>query len=240
MKDKGNWLVIIAARGGSKGIKGKNIRDLCGKPLIAHSILQAKKWGKAAKIVCTTDSDEIASIAKEYGAEVPFRRPARISGDDAGKIDVLRHALTESEKYYKTKFDAVLDLDVTAPIRTVRDINNIIGIYRKKVPDCVFSVVKSRKNPYFNMVERQKDGTVAVCKKPLKKIRRRQDTPVVYDMNTSMYVYKRDFLLDTKNKMPYSKKTYVYEMPDVSAIDIDSEMDFRFIEFLVTKGLVKL
>lgn len=235
-----NILLTIAARGGSKGVKNKNIRNLRGKPLIAHSIEQAKRWGKAKAVVVSTDSDEIAGVARQYGADVPFARPAELATDTANKIEVLRHALVESEKHYGMKFDAVLDLDATAPIRTIEDIDNIVRLFEERKPDCAFSVVKSRKNPYFNMVETEPDGTVSVCKKVTAHPDRRQDAPSVYSMNTSLYVYKRDFLVDEGNKLPYDKKTIVYEMPEISAVDIDSELDLKYIEFLVNEGVVRL
>ena len=233
-------LATIAARGGSKGVKNKNIRNLLGKPLIAYTIEQVIKWGKFDKFIVSTDSRKIADIAGQYGAEVPFLRPAELATDTAGKLGVLRHALVESEKYYNIKFSILLDLDVTAPIRTVEDIDNIVELFKEKRPDCAFSVVKARRNPYFNMVEKKPDGTVKICKDFPVAITRRQDAPEIYDMNASLYVYDREFLLDTANKTLCSKKALIYEMGELSAIDIDREIDFKLVEFLVKEGIVKL
>ncbi len=233
-------LATVAARGGSKGVKNKNIRNLLGKPLIAYTIEQVVKWNKFDKFIVSTDSQEIADAARHYGAGVPFMRPIKLASDTAGKLDVLRHTLIEAEKYYGIKFDALLDLDATAPVRTVEDIENIVNIFKVKNPDCIFSVVKARRNPYFNIVEENEDGTVKVCKQFSKEICRRQDAPVVYEMNASMYVYDRRFLLDTSNKMPYSKKALIYEMEELSGFDIDSEIDFKFIEFLIKNDFVTL
>ncbi|MFH1772686.1 MAG: acylneuraminate cytidylyltransferase family protein [Candidatus Omnitrophota bacterium] len=233
-------LAVIAARGGSKGVKNKNIRPLLGKPLIACSIEQLKRWGKFEKFIVSTDSQEIASVAKEYGAEVPFMRPQELATDKSNKMDALRHAYVEAEKYYGVKFDALLDLDVTAPIRTVEDIENIVNLFKEKKADCVFSVVKAHRNPYFNMVEEQKDGSVKVCKSLVRDITRRQDVPLVYDMNASLYVYSREFLLNPDNKTPYSGKCYVYKMKDESATDIDREVDFKLIELLVREEIVRI
>src|SRR3989338_9811887 len=116
-----NILLTIAARGGSKGVKNKNIRFLAGMPLIAHTILQAKQWGKAAKIICSTDSKEIAEVARSYGALVPFTRPAELAQDTSGKIDCLRHALKTMEQMDQTKYDVLVDLDATAPLRKISD-----------------------------------------------------------------------------------------------------------------------
>lgn len=233
-------LAVVAARGGSKGVKNKNIRDLLGKPLIAYTIAQVIKWGKFDKFIVSTDSEEIAKVAKDYAAEVPFLRPPELATDTANKMDALRHAFIETQRHYNIKFDALLDLDVTAPARTIEDIENIVCLFKEKRPDCIFSVVKARRNPYFNMVEKQTDGIVRISKELPFKIIRRQDVPEVYEMNCSMYVYNKDFLLDAHNKIPYAKKSIVYEMPELSRIDIDTELDFKFVEFLIKEGLIKL
>lgn len=233
-------LATVLARGGSKGIPDKNIRPLAGKPLIAYTVDQMLRWGKFDKFIVSTDSEEIAEVSKALGADVPFRRPAELAGDSSGKLSALRHALTEAEKHYGTRFDAVLDLDVTAPVRTVEDIDNIVKLFVEKKADCVFSVIKARKNPYFNMVEEGSDGTVKVSKVPEEDVTSRQSAPEVYEMNASMYVYDRDFLLDPENNTPYARVAYAYEMSEPDATDIDSERDFKFLEFLIKEGAVKL
>lgn len=233
-------LLTIAARGGSKGVKDKNIRMLNGKPLIAYTVLQAIRWGKAHKIVCSTDAEAIASLAKEYGAEVPFRRPANLAGDATGKLDVIRHALQEVEAQTNEKYSIVVDLDVTAPIRTVEDIDNAVKLFKEKRPKTVFSVVPCRRNPYFNVVEINQAGYATLTKKLDRVIKSRQEAPRVYDMNASIYVYDRDYLLDPSAKSALSDQTLVYVMDEISTFDIDAEADFDFIEYLVTKGRVKL
>ncbi|MFH1581691.1 MAG: acylneuraminate cytidylyltransferase family protein [Pseudomonadota bacterium] len=233
-------LLTIAARGGSKGVKNKNIRDLCGKPLIAHSILQAKKWGKADKIICSTDSAEIASVAREYGAEIPFMRPDELATDTAGKLDVLRHALRSMEEISGDKFDVVIDLDATAPIRKISDIEGSYGLFVEKRPKSVFSVTPARKNPYFNMVEISPDGYAALVRNSGSTIKRRQDAPKVYDLNASIYVYGREYLLDQNTKTAISNKSLIKVMDELSAFDVDNETDFLFIEFLVSRGVVTL
>jgi CMP-N,N'-diacetyllegionaminic acid synthase len=235
-----NILTVIAARKGSKGVRDKNIRILGDKPLIVHTIDQVLAWGGYEKFIVSTDSEDIAGIASKYGAEVPFMRPSELATDDCGKIDVLRHALLESEKVYNAEFDALLDLDVTSPLRTVEDISRIVEIFRLERPDCVFSVVEARKNPYFNMVELREDGTAVLSKQLSRETLRRQDSPEVYEMNASMYIYDRGFILDANNRMPYSKKALVYKMDEISRVDIDSELDFKYIEFLIKEGLVRL
>lgn len=233
-----NLLITICAREGSKGVKGKNIRKLAGFPLIYYTIKQAKEWGKGENIIVSTDSPEIASVAKRYGAKVPFMRPKKFASDSAPKSEAIRHALLESEKFFKKTFDFVMDLDATAPIRKIEDLENAFKMFLKKKPKTLFSVVKAGRNPYFNMVEEDKKGRVHLSKKG--KFARRQDAPKVYDMNASIYIYRRDYLLDEKNTSPISDDSVAYVMDELSRTDIDSEIDFKFIEFLIKEKLIQL
>jgi len=233
-------LLTIAARGGSKGVKNKNIRPLCGKPLIAHTIDQAKRWGKADRIVCSTDSEAIAAIAREYGAEVPFMRPAELATDTAGKLAALRHALVGMEKLAGCRFDILVDLDATAPIRRISDIEGALQLFLDKKPKTVFSVVPSRKTPYFNMVEEGENGYVTLAKRLPGSVKRRQDAPAIFDMNASIYIYDRDFMLDECNISPISDRSLVWVMPEVSGHDIDTVDDFDFVEYLCSNGKVQL
>jgi len=233
-----NVLCTICARGGSKGVVNKNIKSLCGKPLIAHSIEQLTAWNhRPKKIIVSTDSKEIADVAIKFGADVPFFRPDYLATDAAPKIPVIRHAWQETEKIYNEKYDLVIDIDPTAPVRKLSDIDNVIEVYKKKHAWNVFSVVKARKNPYFNMVELTGDGVAQISKKMVSSIARRQDAPAVYDMNASIYLYSREFLCRDDLVSHFTEKTYVYEMDDISAFDIDREIDFKFIEFLAKEGI---
>ena len=233
-------LLTICARGGSKGVKDKNIRELCGIPLIGHTIRQAKRWGRAHRIICSTDSSQIAEVAKRYGAEVPFMRPAELATDTCGKIAVLRHALRTTEELTGEKFSILVDLDVTAPVRRIEDIEEAFQLFLKGRSDSVVSVTPARRNPYFNMLELQSDGYAAVVKKLQKPFVRRQDAPAVYDMNASIYVFHREYVLDEATTSSISKKTRVCVMEESSAFDIDSEMDFKLVEFMVSQKAVEL
>lgn len=235
-----NILVLIAARGGSEGVKGKNIRRLAGKPLIAHSILCAKAWPRATRVVVSTDSADIASVARDYGADVPFMRPAALATSTADKFQVIRHALVESERIFGEQFDLVVDLDATSPLRTIRDLDACLDLFERERPQTIFSVVKAHKNPYFNMVERGADGRVRLSKPLPANIHRRQDAPPAYAMNASIYLYDRQFLLDPKNVSPFSDHTLVHVMDDVAGFDVDREVDFQFLDFLVERGFVSL
>jgi len=225
-------LCTICARGGSKGVKNKNIKNLNGKPLISYTIEQAKKSGLFEHIVLSSDSDDIIEIAGNYGAEVFFKRDSKLADDKAGKLDVIKDALIKSEKYYNEKFDVVIDLDVTSPLREVRDIKKAYELFITKRYDNLFSVMPSRRSPYFNMVELA-DGKVKLIKELPNKVLRRQDAPKTYDMNASIYIWKREVLL--KNDTVFLDNTGIYVMPEERSIDIDSELDFEFVEFLIRK-----
>lgn len=238
-KNVNNILITICARGGSKGVKGKNVKLLNGKPLIYYTIKQALNWGKASKIVVTTDSKEIAEIAKSYGADVPFLRPKNLATDTAPTLPVLTHALLESEKIYKQKFDVIIDLPVTAPIRTTKDLENSYKLFKKKNPKNLVTVTPSHRNPYFNMLEVNKQGRVEYSKQG--NFTRRQDAPQVYDMNNSIYIYQSDYLRDEKSILnKISDNTVAYVMDPISAIDIDTETDFKVLESLVNENVVDL
>ena len=233
-----NLLITICARGGSKGVKGKNIRTLAGKPLIYYTIKQAKNWGKAKHIVVSTDSKEIAQTAKKYEAEVPFIRPQDLATDSAGKVAVVKHALITCEEIFREKYVAVMDLDVTSPVRRIEDLENAYKLFLEKRPRTLFSVVHSHRNPYFNMVEETLDKKVSLIKQG--NFTRRQDAPKVYDMNASIYIYDRRYLLDENDPSSISDNSIIYLMDEISRIDIDSELDFKFIEFLVKENIITL
>ena len=231
-------LLTIAARGGSKGVKNKNIRPLCGKPLIAFSIEQAKQWGKANHIIVTTDSEEIAGVARSFGAEVPFLRPSELATDFAGKVPALRHALVEMERLTGKNFDIIVDLDPTAPLRAPCDIEKCLQLFLDKKPKTLFSVVPAHKSPYFNMIEFSANGFAELSKSHSAPILRRQDAPSVYAMNASIYFYSRDYLINPENISAISDESICYVMSEMAAVDIDREVDFKFVEFLVREGII--
>lgn len=230
-----NILGTICARGGSKGVKNKNIRDLAGKPLIAHTVEYFKQWGKADKIVCSTDSEKIAEIAKKYGAEIPCMRPKELAADDTFKLDVLKHIVKFCEDEDGFEYDIIVDLDPTAPLRKKKYLDEAFKKFVENNVNNLYSVTRARKNPYFNMVELDEKGYAHLCKKS--NVVRRQDAQAVYEMNASIYIYKRDFLMKTNTL--HSNKTIIYEMPDVASTDIDSEIDFQYVEFLLKNEVFK-
>ncbi len=231
-------LITICARGGSKGVKGKNVKILNGKPLIYYTVKQAKEWGQGKHVIVTTDSEEIAKVARECGAEVPFLRPAEMATDTISKLPAIRHALKFSEELYKEKYDLVVDLDPTAPIRKTSDLENALNSFLEKLPKTLFSVVPAHRNPYFNMVEEDSEGKAHLIKTG--DFFSRQSAPKAYDMNASIYIYSRDFLMDETNMKPISDNSIIYIMDEISRFDIDAEVDFKFIEFLLKEGIISL
>lgn len=226
-------LCTICARGGSKGVKNKNIKELHGKPLIAYTIEQAKESGLFEHIVISTDSDDIAKVAQEYGAEVFFKRSSEMASDTAGKLDVIKDAFVRSEAFYQKQYDYLIDLDATAPLRSVADIKNSFAQFLKDDNSNLITAMPSRRSPYFNLVEVSNDGKVTLSKKLDSSIVRRQDAPKSYDMNASIYIWKRESLLDQKSL--FLEKTGLYVMPEERSIDIDTELDFEFVEFMMRK-----
>ena len=226
-----NILCTICARKGSKGLRNKNIKKLFGKPLIIHTIDQAKKSKIFSKIVVSSDSKKILKLVKKK-VDLTIQRPKKLSKDNSAKVPVVRHALKEAEKFYNTLFHTVIDLDVTSPLRTKQDIINAKRIFKKDKNSNLISVTKSKKNPYFNMIEIIKNRP-QIVKKFEKKILARQQAPKVFELNASIYIWKRNYLLSTNNL--FNKKTGVYFMPENKSVDVDNKLDFQIVEFLMKK-----
>lgn len=226
-------LCTICARGGSKGVANKNVRVLAGSPLICHTVRQAIEAGLFEHVVLSTDADEITRAAVGCGAEAFFRRPADLATDGAAKLPVIRHALEESERHFGTRFEIVVDLDVTSPLRLVSDIVGALDALLDGDFHNIVTGATARRSPYFNLVERQRDGTFQVAKRTDPPLVRRQDSPPCFDMNASIYVWWREVL--RANNGLFAGKTGLYVMPEERSIDIDSELDFEIVEFLLAR-----
>lgn len=220
---------VIPARGGSKGLPGKNIKKFCGEPLIAHTIEQAKQSKYIDRVIVSTEDEDIARISLEYGAEVPFMRPMELARDSSSTVDVLLHAINWLENVDRYDFDILLLLHATTPLRSVEDINKSITLMVEENADNVFSVTEAQRNPYFNMVEFTKSGYAALVKQG--NFTTRQAAPLVYDMNSSIYVWWKE-LLKEKKKI-FLDKTKIYVMPKERSIDIDDSMDFKIAEIMM-------
>jgi len=226
-------ICTICARGGSKGVKNKNTKLLAGKPLIAHSIQQAKQSGLFDVIAVSSDSEEILAVAKQYGADILIERPSELATDKAAKLPVIQHCVTRAEEKSGKQFEVIVDMDATSPLRLVEDIVQSVQLFEENLDaDNLITGAPSRRNPYFNLVE-VNQGYASLSKKLEKAIVRRQDAPKCYDMNASIYIWRRETLLNSTSV--FLAKTLLYEMPEERSIDIDSELDFEFVSFLAMK-----
>jgi len=233
-----NILVTICGRGGSKGIPGKNIKSLNGLPLIAYSIQTGKKFcGKyGADMTLSTDSDDIKSSAMQFGLSNSYHRPAELSTDSVGKIDTIKDVLLFEEKTRLKKYDFIIDLDITSPLRTLADLEAAFQLLRDN-PDAynILSVSPPHRNPYFNMVEPKGDGYYKIVKNS-GAIKSRQQAPVVYDANASFFIYRRKFF-DDGWETGITDKSLIYLVPHL-CFDLDNPEDFIIMEILVKENLL--
>lgn len=228
-----NLLVIIPARGGSKGIPGKNIKPLGGKPLICYAIDVARAIVDDAHICVSTDDDQIIQIVEQYGLSVPFVRPAELATDTAGSYGVLLHALN----FYESKgehFDAVVLLQVTSPFRTDNHVREALNLYNKDL-DMVVSVKETDSNPYYLCFEENTEGMLHISKGD-GCYTRRQDCPPVYEYNGAIYIINPESM----KAMPLNKfkKRVKYVMDREHSMDLDTMMDWMIAEYMITNKLV--
>ena len=228
-----NVIAFIFARGGSKGLPGKNIRLLGGKPLIAWSIEHALAVSRISRVIVSTDSEEIATVAQDHGAEVPFIRPAELAQDDSPEWLAWRHALTFLQDTEGVLPDAMLSVPTTSPLRQPVDLENCLDEFAKGDADAVITVSDAYRNPWFNMVKENPDGSVGLIMGPYTGIARRQDAPAVFDMATVAYVVRSQFVL--QHIGTFSGRVRAVKVPVERAIDIDTLFDFELAEFLLTR-----
>ncbi len=226
-------IAFIFARGGSKGVPGKNIKMIAGKPLIAHSIIKAKESKYIEKVIVSTDDEEIAKVAREFGAEVPFIRPNDLATDTSSEWLSWQHAVDFVEK--NETFDLFVSVPATSPLRSVKDIDKCIESLAKDV-DVVVTVKKAGNNPYFNMLKRCENGDSELVIKSDERIVRRQDAPSVYDMTTVCYVTRPSFIKE-KTHIFDAKKMVSVVVPEHRAVDIDTPFDFLLAEALFESEL---
>lgn len=213
-------IAFVFARGGSKGLPRKNLLPLAGKPLIVHSIDIALALPRVRKIVVSTDDAEIADIARKAGAMVPFMRPAELASDTAPEWLAWQHAI-KALRGAGEKIDVFLSLPATAPLRTPEDVNICLDTFFNSKSDAVITVREAERNPYFNMVRQEPDGSVRLAIEG--RFHRRQDAPVLYDMTTVAYVANADFILNAERL--FDGKVSAVQIPRERALDIDTEMD---------------
>jgi CMP-N,N'-diacetyllegionaminic acid synthase len=222
-------LCTICARGGSKGVPDKNIRLLAGKPLVAWSVLQARATGLFDWIAVSSDSEAILQAGEAAGADQTIRRPDELATDEAGKVPAIRHAVAAAEEKTSRTFDILVDLDATAPLRLPRDIAAAVELLETSGAASVITGCEARRSPYFNLVEAKANGRIAVAKRA-KSVLRRQDAPRSFDMNASIYVWRRArFMADPR---VFYASTRLHEMSAERSHDIDTELDFEIVAFL--------
>lgn len=228
-----NAVGFIFARGGSKGLPGKNIRPLAGKPLIAWAIEQAKAVRRLRRVIVSTDAPEIAAVARDYGAEVPFLRPAELAQDASPEWLAWRHALNYLEDTEGQLPDAMVSIPTTAPLRLPLDIDNCLDAYAQGVADIVITVTTAHHNPYFSMVKANVDGTVGLVIPPDVKVSRRQDAPIIYGVTAVAYIVNPTFVLT--HSSIFAGRVRAVQIPEERAIDIDTPLDFELAEILMNK-----
>ena len=220
-----NYLVIIPARGGSKGIKNKNIKLLKGKPLINYTIEEARKVFDDSKIYISTDSIEIKNIVEAAGIKVPFIRPEELATDTANSRDVVLHAINHYEKKNDLILDYIILLQPTSPFRNSKNIMDSLTLWNKNI-DMVVSVKETKSNPYYNLFEENSAGLLIKSKKS--DFTRRQDIPKVWELNGAIYLINA---LSIKSKKIHEfNKIVKYEMDEILSLDIDNKIDWLFAE----------
>lgn len=229
-----NILFTICGRAGSKGFKNKNLKKMRGIPLVYYTLAAIKCYmdqhpENNVTVALNTDSEPLLDIIKKQNIICVryVRRKPELAGDVVPKVEVIKDTFLTCNDIHP---DAVIDLDITSPMRRAEDIENIIIEYNKGIYDLVFSVVEARRSPYFNMVENKQDGYYRkIC---ASKFTARQQTPKSYEMNASIYAYSPDFLRNEITKTIIDYDCGISVMPDYLVLDIDSEEDFQMMQYL--------
>lgn len=230
-----NCLVVIPARGGSKGIPHKNIKPLAGKPLICYSIDIARQFTSDENICVTTDDPEIIAVVEQYGLKVPFVRPAELATDTCGSNEVIQHAY----KFFADKgyhYDVIVLLQPTSPFRKVEFVKEAVALYDDSI-DMVTSVRPAACNPYYDGFEENANGLLEVSKGD-GTIVRRQDAPAVWQQNGSIYVINPLALM--KKGMGGFTRIKKYAMPEIYSVDIDNMLDWKMAEMILNEGQIDI
>jgi CMP-N,N'-diacetyllegionaminic acid synthase len=228
-----NILFTICGRAGSKGLPGKNLSLLQSIPLayftLSLILLYEKKYAHKIDIVLSSDSSQLHELLNTNGI-IHINRPANLSGDNVSKLPVIKHAYETASLIRKTNYELIVDLDITSPIRRLSDLEEIINIYQSNSFDLVYTVTNARRNPYFNMVEFKNNGNIDRVI-PSNYVTR-QECPIVYDMNASIYCYSPKYLKQN-HEMNGEMKKGISFMKDSLILDIDSDDDLKTLNHLV-------
>lgn len=226
---------FIFARGGSKGLPGKNTKKLGGIPLMAYAIRIAQACPSLAPPIVSTDDQDIADVALQYGADVPFIRPTELASDTAPEWHAWQHAIDWTEANLGA-FDIFVSLPATSPFRSVKDVEACVGLLQKRPEvDVVITVKAAERSPYFNMVELNDDGRAKLLIPPAGSVTRRQDAPMAYDVTTVAYAARPGFVM--RHNALFEGVVAAIEIPPERALDIDTPLDFAIAEALVSMGM---
>jgi len=235
--NKMDIVAFIFARGGSKELPGKNIRNIAGKPLIGWAIEHARAVKAIRRVIVSTDSNEIAAVAESFGAEVPFMRPSELAQDDSPEWMAWRHGLQYLIDTEGKLPNAMVSVPTTAPLRVPNDIERCLRKFTRLDVDAVVTVTDAYRSPWFNMVKSKSNNLVQLVNQSHDGIIRRQDSPKVYDMTTVSYVVKPEFVMS--NTTIFSGRVAAVEIPRERAIDIDNMLDFEMANYLMEKNIYK-
>ena len=236
MSDRdGGIVAVIPARGGSKGVLRKNIRPLAGKPLIAYAIHTAKASRLINRVVVSTDDHEIAQVARQFGADVPFMRPAELGRDDSPEWLTWQHAVRSlQEMGGSPSMKVFVCVSPSAPLRSTEDVDACIKTFLESDADLVLAVKPAEQNPYFNVLAIDEEGYARIMNSSERPIYRRQDAPEAYAITPIAYVLRPDFILSARSM--FDGKVRAIVVPTERAVDIDSELDLKFAEFLLSQS----
>ena len=228
---------FIFARGGSKGVPRKNVRSLCGKPLIAHAIDSALGSRYIERVVVSTDDPEIADVARRYGADVPFLRPAELATDTAAEWLSWRHAIQfVNSEAGRPPLDVFVSIPATAPLRIAADVDACINTYFETRADVTITVTEAHRSPWFNMVAMDEAQFARlVMSGTSREVTRRQDAPPVYDITTVAYAANPEFVL--KSTGLFAGRCSAAIVPLERSLDIDTEYDWQMAEFLMSRRM---
>lgn len=223
-------VAVIPARAGSKGITNKNLRDLAGKPLISWTIEAVLACPDVDRVIISTDSQEIADVARHYGAEVPFIRPAELARDETPTISTVVHAVEWVEEHEEYWADCVMCLQPTSPLCATQDIQGALDLLKMKDAEGVVSVMVSEAHPYW-MKQLDHEGQLTDFLSPPASVHRRQDLPQIYSLNGAIYMAKRNTLVDQRTW--YTPRTFGYIMPTDRSLDINTPWDLYLAELIL-------
>ena len=226
-------ICTILARGGSKGLKNKNIKILFNKPLIYYTIQQAIDSKLFDCVVVSSDSEEILRVASKVNGVETVKRPKEFANSTISKRPGIRHAVELMEQKYGCKYENIIDLDPTSPLRKIEDIHNSFNQFVQNGSDNLITAMPARRSPYFNMVKLNENNKVTLVNEINPPITCRQDAPECFDMNASIYIWKREILFNSESN--FIERTGLYIMPEERSIDIDNPIDFEFVEFMMEK-----